>query len=431
MKKFNTSPVSGTEEFLPETQRIFDTYLEKIRSVYRQNAYLSVETPLIERTEVLLKKAGGDTEKQIYKLIKTSEDPENSSEALRFDHTVPLARYVVEHENSLHFPLKVSQIGPSFRGERAQRGRFREFIQADIDILGRGSLDEAYDFVIISTLNSALTSLEIPGVFVRLSSRRLWNTLFSSLGIESHAEKILSIIDHSEKVPESVTLAAFNSLSLSEDTTSLLQKILSTSGPLNSVSDTLKALPLSSPEFSSALDSLLALASSLSLSGVDTVVDLRIVRGLDYYTGTVFEFALRDFPEIGSVAGGGRYANLTSYFSDQKFEGVGGSIGFSRLFFALREKNLLPAPSLPVDYAFIPISPDDRAFAFSLAQKTREKGLVSDTLVMTKPLGDRLSYASKIAKYAVVIGENEQKTGEIIKKDLISGEKSPFSLDSL
>ena len=433
MKKFNTSPVSGTEEFLPGIQRIFDDYLEKIRQVYRKNAYLSIETPMIERTEVLLKKAGGDTEKQIYKLVKTSEDPENSSEALRFDHTVPLARYVVEHENDLHFPLKVAQIGPSFRGERAQRGRFREFIQADIDILGRNSLDEAYDFDIISTLNSALVSLDSEkslGVFVRLSSRRLWNTIFASLNISDRAPEILSIIDHSEKVPEEKTISAFTSLNLPEGTTDFLLKLLSAHGPVASASDSLRTLLASLPE-PSALDSLLNLAASLEQSGVATEVDLRVVRGLDYYTGTVFEFGLKNYPSVGSVAGGGRYENLTSYFSDQKFEGVGGSIGLSRLFFALRELNLLPVSTPPVDYVFIPITEEDRVFALSLAQKTREKGLVADTLLMTKPLGDRLSYAAKIAKYAVIIGENERNGGEIVKKDLESGEKSPFSVDSL
>ena len=210
-------------------------------------------------------------------------------------------------------------------------------------------------------------------------------------------------------------------------------KALSVHGSLDAVSAPLFSLAesLSYHDFSASLGSHLALAYSLESAGVASEVDLRIVRGLDYYTGTVFEFGLKDFPEVGSIAGGGRYENLTSYFSDQKFEGVGGSIGFSRLFFALREKNLLPAPSLPVDYLFIPITPDDRLYSASLAQKTREYGLVADTLYMTKPLSDRLSYASKIAKYAVIIGESERQGGEITKKDLESGEKSLFSLENL
>lgn len=218
MKKLNTSPISGMQELLPEKQAIFNNLKNKIAEVYHNHGYLDIETPSIERTEILLAKAGGDTEKQIYKVIKTTEAAEDSDQALRFDHTVPLARYVVEHENNLAFPFKVSQIGPNFRGERAQKGRFREFYQCDIDVIGRGNISISYDADVISTLLQTFKSfgLKTP-VLARINNRKILTGLLEALDLTSYSVDIYSIIDHSEKVPVEKTTENLAEIGLSEE----------------------------------------------------------------------------------------------------------------------------------------------------------------------------------------------------------------------
>ena len=413
-KKINTTPISGTQELLPEIQKTFDALKLKINNSYNQHGYFNIETPSIERTEILLAKAGGDTEKQIYKVIKTAEAETDSSQALRFDHTVPLARYVVEHENNLTFPFKVSQVGLNFRGERAQKGRFREFYQCDIDIIGRNTLSIAYDADVISTLLDTFStfSLNTP-VLARISNRKILSGLLEALGLQSLSKDIYSIIDHAEKVTPEKTKMNFEELKLKPDDIKKLLDFIELNGNRSKVIKELNNLEIKNEKFSAGvaeLDQVLYLLESLGLTE-NIIADMKIVRGLDYYTGTVFEFILPEYKSIGSVCGGGRYENLTGYFSEKSFPGVGGSIGLTRLFYVLNEKHLLPdSTKEKIDYAVIPVSEHEFDEAFNVTKKLREKNHSSTIVLIDKKLSDKITYASKIAKNGIVIGEEEVNT---------------------
>lgn len=434
MKKLNTSPISGMQELLPEKQAIFNNLKNKIAEVYHRHGYLEIETPSIERTEILLAKAGGDTEKQIYKVVKTAESADSADQALRFDHTVPLARYIVEHENDLAFPFKVSQMGINFRGERAQKGRFREFYQCDIDIIGRGNLPIAYDADVISTLLAAYNSFELnTPVIARINNRKILSGLLEALNLTDKSTDIYSIIDHSEKVEPAKTEETFKEIGLSEENTKKLLAFINLHGERSFVIKNLGNLGIDNPTFLDGiaeLDQTMYLLESMGLKD-NISADMKIVRGLDYYTGIVFEFFLPEYRAIGSVGGGGRYDNLTGYFTEQSFPGVGGSIGFTRLFYVLNEEKLLPDQSDKViDYAIIPISENEFDFAFQTADKLRSNGH-SVTMVLTdKKLGDKLTYAAKIAQNGIVIGESEVASGALKVKDFTTGETSSLNLDA-
>ena len=434
MKKINTSKISGTQELLPETQAIFNNLKRAISDTFFNYGYREIETPTIERTEILLAKAGGDTEKQIYKLIKTGDKTINSSDqALRFDHTVPLARYVVEHENNLAFPLKVSQLGLNFRGERAQKGRFREFYQLDIDCLGRGELPLAYDADIIITLLAALNSfnLDTP-LLARINNRKILTGLLTALDLAAQSSEIISIIDHSEKVTPEKTKFDLENLDLSKPIIKQLLDFIELKGDRSTVITTLNNLEVSDPTFAAGvaeLDQVLYLLESANLQS-QISADMKIVRGLDYYTGTVFEFILPEHRNIGSIAGGGRYDNLTKHFSDQSFPGVGGSIGLTRLFYVLSESHLLDStPSPLLDYAVIPISEHEYDESLSVADKLRAKGHSATIIYSHKKLSDRLSYATKLAQNGIIIGESEIASKTFQSKNFQTGESTLINLD--
>ena len=432
-KKINTTPISGTQELLPEIQKTFDALKLKINNSYNQHGYFNIETPSIERTEILLAKAGGDTEKQIYKVIKTAETETDSSQALRFDHTVPLARYVVEHENDLTFPFKVSQVGLNFRGERAQKGRFREFYQCDIDIIGRNTLSIAYDADVISTLLDTFStfSLNTP-VLARISNRKILSGLLEALGLQSLSKDIYSIIDHAEKVTPEKTKMNFEELKLKPDDIKKLLDFIELNGNRSKVIKELNNLEIKNEKFSAGvaeLDQVLYLLESLGLTE-NIIADMKIVRGLDYYTGTVFEFILPEYKSIGSVCGGGRYENLTGYFSEKSFPGVGGSIGLTRLFYVLNEKHLLPdSTKEKIDYAVIPVSEHEFDEAFNVAKKLREKNHSSTIVLIDKKLSDKIAYASKIAENGIVIGEEEVNTKILNAKNFETGEEKELKYE--
>ena len=427
MKKLNTSPISGMQEFLPSVQAIFNDYKSKIAEVYHLHGFQNIETPTIDRNEILFAKAGGDTEKQIYRVIKTDESAEDSNQSLRFDHTVPLARYIVEHESELAFPFRVSQIGRNFRGERAQKGRFREFYQCDADIIGRGELPIEYDAQVIFVFYEAVKSFVKTPLKIRLNNRKFLSGILDNLGLANQSAKIYNIIDHAEKVPTETTIAELTDLGLSEPDVVKITTLINTHGKVEDI----VALDFVEPD-ARGLDELIAVMNelkSLGLPETDYEIDLKIVRGLDYYTGTVFETILPDYPEVGSIGGGGRYDNLASNFTDQKFPGVGASIGLSRLFYILRENNLLDEViSAPIDVALMPISPIEKSACYELAEKLRQKGYSVDVILSGKKLGDMMKHAAKIAKSGIVVGENEVKTGEYFVKDFTTGESKSLNI---
>ena len=415
------------QELLPETQAVFDELKTKIAEVYKKHGFMHIETPVIERSEILFAKAGGETEKQIYKVFKTGESGAKTKEALRFDHTVPLARYVVEHENDLAFPFKVTQVARNFRGERPQKGRFRELYQCDVDVVGRGSLSLGYDADVIATLLEAFEAFELDTpVMARISNRKILSGLLEELKLEKQAAEIYNIIDHAEKVTVEKTKSDLQELKLEKSYVKKILDFIAISGERSEVVTKLSNMELASEKFREGLDELdqtLYLLESMGL-GEKIMADMKIVRGLDYYTGTVFEFMLPEHKNIGSVCGGGRYENLTGYFSSKtSFPGVGGSIGLTRLFSVFEEMGMLKKLSgTPVDYAVIPITDAELEFAFKVASELRSDGKTATVVMLDKKLGDKMSYAAKVARHGVVIGEAEAESGRYEAKNFETGE---------
>ena len=426
MKRINTSAISGMQELLPDAQIVFNTIKNQIAKMYYLHGYQYIETPIIDRTEILLAKAGGDTEKQIYKVVKTTETANDADQALRFDHTVPLARYVVEHESELTFPFKVTQIGRNFRGERSQKGRFREFYQLDVDVIGRNTLSIAYDADVVETAYAALKTFIKPKMVIRISNRKILSGFLEALALSDNTKDVFDIIDHAEKVPLEKTKSALENLNIPEDKIEKILQFIQINGPRKDSILALKSLDLKNPQFEQGikeLDFVLNLLGQRGL-GESVIADMLIIRGLDYYTGTVFETVLPDYKQIGSICSGGRYENLASNYTDQSFPGVGISIGLSRLFYVLQTYNLLDDYEFtPVDYVLIPLSESEYLITTQIAKKLRQQGKSVDIIYSDKKLGDKMKYAAKIARFAGVIGENEGKTGTVEFKDLITGDK--------
>ena len=440
MKKINTSPISGTQELLPSLQAEFNRLRSGIAEAFHRHGFQNIETPMIERTEVLLAKAGGETEKQIYKVVKTAETADEADQALRFDHTVPLARYTVEHMNELAFPFKVSQIGRNFRGERAQKGRFREFYQCDVDVIGWGTLPLAYDAEVILTLGEALKVLPLPADFYfRVSNRKILTGVLEELNLENLAEEIFGIVDHAEKVTPEVTLAALEELGIGSEKIEKLQALMAIRGGRKEVGEQLAALGFEGETFRTGveeLDEVLRLLTEVlgepsgdGVSSENVVADLKIVRGLDYYTGTVFETLVYGYEGIGSICSGGRYENLAGNYSPQSLPGVGGSIGLTRLFYVLQDCGAVKATEMKaVEVCVLPMAPELYGAAAKVAEQLRAQGRSVDLVLSGKRLGDQLRYAAKVAEFALVVGENEVKSGKFGLKNLQTGEMTEIEL---
>ena len=440
MKKINTSPISGTQELLPSLQAEFNRLKSGIAEAFQRHGFQNIETPMIERTEVLLAKAGGETEKQIYKVVKTAETADEADQALRFDHTVPLARYTVEHMNELAFPFKVSQIGRNFRGERAQKGRFREFYQCDADVIGWGTLPLAYDVEVILTLGEALKVLPLPADFYfRVSNRKILTGVLEELNLENLAEEIFGIVDHAEKVTPEATLAALDELGIGSEKIEKLQALMAIRGGRKEVSEQLAALGFEGETFRTGveeLDEVLRLLTEVlgepsgdGVSSENVVADLKIVRGLDYYTGTVFETLVYGYEGIGSICSGGRYENLAGNYSPQSLPGVGGSIGLTRLFYVLQDCGAVKATEMKaVEVCVLPMAPELYGAAAKVAEQLRAQGRSVDLVLSGKRLGDQLRYAAKVAEFALVLGENEVKSGKFGLKNLQTGETTEIEL---
>lgn len=429
MKKLNTSPISGMQELLPSEQAVFNKYKDSIREVYHRHGFLEIETPMIDRAEVLFAKAGGETEKQIYKVIKTEETASDADQALRFDHTVPLARYVTEHESALNFPFKVTQIGRNFRGERAQKGRFREFYQCDVDVLGRNELAIEYDADVIFALDEALEALNLPPRLIRVSNRKILAGFLDELNLQEVAKEIASIIDHAEKVAPEKVKAWLDELAIGEERVEQVLQFIEISGEREVVVGKLRGFGFENEKFNEGVAELEVVLKTLEkvLKNSSAVADMKIVRGLDYYTGTVFETILPDYKEIGSICSGGRYENLAELYTDQKFPGVGGSIGLTRLFYIMSENGLVrPEDAERKRYAVVPFNNDEAevAFVHEVAAKFRGRGKDVDIVFSKKKLGDKIKYAAKTADYLVVVGENEVKTRAFKVKNLLTGEEA-------
>ena len=426
MKKINTAPLSGMQELSPNTQALFNKLKQNIIDTYHAHGFIDIETPIIDRTEVLLAKAGGDTEKQIYKVVKTEETKNEPDQALRFDHTVPLSRYVVQHQNEISFPFQVTQVGRNFRGERAQKGRFRELYQCDIDIIGREKLPIRYDAKIIACIYSALSTFNLPKMRIRINNRKLVSGFIKDLGLEDRAIQISGVIDHAEKVPLEKTKEALKELSIDNDTVEKLTTFMFTHGTIDAVRSELIKLVKKPELIEEGLNELQELSDILTAQDLNDAfeIDCMIVRGLDYYTGTVYEVFLDDYRQLGSISGGGRYENLCSNFSNKSFPGVGGSIGLTRLFYILQANNLIQEDQyFPVNFVLIPLTKDELNASFYLADKLRQKNFTVDVdFNYDRKLGDRIKRSANISSQAVIIGEEEASTGNFQVKDLVTGQ---------
>ena len=427
----NTTPISGAQELLPREQMLFERAKSGIGRAFAGYGFQKIETPVLDRTEVLLAKAGGETEKQIYRVYKTGEAVASSGEALRFDLTVPLARYTVEHENDLIFPFRAAQIGQSYRGERAQKGRLREFYQCDIDVIGRNKLPVAYDAEVIAALHTALGQIEgLPEYRMRISNRKLLSGLLIDLGLEDKSAEIFSIVDHAEKVPREQTLASLERLGTDAENVVKITTFMEIRGSRTEVAPRLKALEIENAMFREGVAELIEVLERLEmqLPKGSYEADMLIVRGLDYYTGTVFETMCRDYPQFGSICSGGRYENLAGYYTDQVLPGVGGSIGLGRLFALLQDNGLLTEQSAPlVDVAIVPLG-EVMPAAYRLAEQLRAEGKRVDLLLTGKRLWDNMAHAAKIAQYACVLGEKEVAAGVAQLKNLETRELTEVKL---
>ena len=415
MSKMKPRTLSGFMELLPQRQVQMERMMDILRKSYSLYGFTPLDTPLIEASEVLLAKGGGETEKQIYRFMKGDTDL-----SLRFDLTVPLAKYVALHHNELTFPFRRFQIGKVYRGERAQRGRFREFYQADIDVIGDGKLDIINEAEIPSIIYRTFTALGLKRFKIRLNNRKILNGLFEVLGLKEQAGDVMRTIDKLEKIgPAKVSAILADDFNVPPETAQQLLDLLSTEDPITA----LEGYQGLSPLLDLGIQELSTVVKYLTAFGVPAdhfMVDLTIARGLDYYTGTVYETVMLDHPEVGSICSGGRYDNLAEYYTEKQLPGVGISIGLTRLFFVLQDQGMLnPAVNTsPADVLILPMT-EDLSAAISFATALRAQGIRAQLHCEQKKFKQKLAYADKLAiPFAVFLGEDEVSAGTATVKDL-------------
>ena len=425
MSKVQPRTLSGFMELLPARQAQFDRMVDILKQTYSLYGFTPLDTPLIEASQVLLAKGGGETEKQIYRFMKGDTDL-----SLRFDLTVPLAKYVAQNYANLAFPFRRYQIGKVYRGERAQRGRFREFYQADIDVIGDGKLDISNEAEIPSIIYRAFTALGLKRFQIRVNNRKILNGFYSMLGLTEKSGDIMRTVDKLDKIgPDKVkALLVDPEIGLSEEQAEEILKFIAIRGSNAQVIAALQSYRGRNELFDLGLDELETVVKYLAAFGVPEshfAVDLTIARGLDYYTGTVYETTMLDHPEIGSICSGGRYDNLAEYYTDKQLPGVGISIGLTRLFFVLEDQGYLNdgLNIAPADVLILPMT-DDLSHAIAMATTLRAAGIRAQIHGEQKKFKQKLSYADKLAiPYALFLGEDEIAAGAASVKDLRTGEQ--------
>ena len=423
MAKQKPRTLSGFMELLPEKQVQFDRMMELLRRSYSLYGFTPLDTPVIEASEVLLAKAGGETEKQIYRFTKGDTDL-----SMRFDLTVPLAKYVALHYADLSFPFRRYQIGKVYRGERAQRGRFREFYQADIDIIGDGKLDITNEAEIPAIIYKTFSTLGLKRFQIRVNNRKILNGFYALLGLTEKSGDIMRTVDKLDKIgAEKVkTILMGEEIALTETDADEILKFIAITGTNEEVLSALEDYQGRNEVFDAGLAELKTVTQYLSAFGVPAgnfAVDLTIARGLDYYTGTVYETTLLDHPEIGSVCSGGRYDNLAEFYTDKQLPGVGISIGLTRLFYVLGEQGLLNPglPTAPADVLVVPME-EDMSFAIEVATKLRDNGIRTQLYTEQKKFKAKLQYANKLGiPFTVCIGDMERERRSICPKNMMTG----------
>ena len=429
MAKVSPRTLSGFMELLPAQQMKMERMMAALRESYSVYGFTPLDTPIIESAQVLLAKGGGETEKQIYRFTKGDSDL-----ALRFDLTVPLAKYVAGHYSELTFPFRRYQIGKVYRGERAQRGRFREFYQADIDIIGDGKLDIINEAEIPAIIYSTFRKLGITKFKIKVNNRKILNGFYSMNGMAERAGDIMRTVDKLDKIgAEKVKQLLIDEVKMLPCKAENVLDFMAIKGTNDEVITALERYRGMDETFDLGLDELKTVTGYLEDFGVpeeNFAVDLTIARGLDYYTGTVYETEMTEHPEIGSVCSGGRYDNLAEYYTDKQLPGVGISIGLTRLFYVLNEQNLLSDEIItaPCDALVIPMT-EDMGFAVSAATALRNAGIRTQLYGEKKKFKAKMSYADKLsAPFVILVGEDEIKENVISVKDMVTGAQQKLTL---
>ena len=430
MSKITPRTLSGFMELLPGPQQQMERFLNTLRETYALYGFTPLDTPLVESAEILLAKGSGETEKQIYRFSKGDADL-----ALRFDLTVPLAKYVALHAGELSFPFRRFQIGKVYRGERAQRGRFREFYQADIDVIGDGKLDIANEAEIPAVIYSTFTRLGLERFQIRVNNRKILNGFYAMLGLSEKAGEVMRTVDKLDKIgAEKVRVLLTEDVLLTDEQADDILRFIAIRGTNAEVLEALEAYRGKNERFDAGLEELKTVTKYLAAFGVPEThfaVDLTIARGLDYYTGTVYETLMLDHPEIGSICSGGRYDNLAEYYTDRQLPGVGISIGATRLFYVLQEQKLLneDLPTAPADVLILPMTADITAAA-EAATFLRAAGIRTQLYAEQKKFKAKMGYADKLSiPFVAFLGEDEIAAGKLSLKDMKTGEQQLLTLE--
>ena len=430
MSKTEPRTLAGFMELMPNEQILFEQMKEKIEKTYRKFGFLPLDTPILELSEVLLAKAGGETEKQIYRFDKGDTDI-----SMRFDLTVPLAKYVAKNYGNLSFPFRRYQIGKVYRGERTQKGRFREFYQCDIDIIGDGEVSIANDAELPSVIYSIFTELGFSDFTIKINNRKILNGLFESLEQKDNAVEILRIIDKIEKIGKEAVIEELQKKNVPENSIKGILDFIEIEGSTDEKIEKLNNLGIDNETYLKGLQELTQVIKYIRLFGIpesNFKVDLTIARGLDYYTGTVYETFLNEYRELGSVCSGGRYENLAENYTDKKLPGVGISIGLTRLFYKLNELNLIKADKKSISEVLIVPMVEDLNVPIKIANNLRANNINTEIFLNDKKLKAKMKYADKLEiPYVIVVGEDEVNTGVVKVKNMTTGEQAESSLDQI
>ena len=427
MQKVEPRTLPGFMELMPNEQVLFNQMKEKIQKTYEKYGFLPIDTPVIESSKVLLAKAGGETEKQVYSFTKGDNEL-----TLRFDLTVPLAKYVAEYGEELSFPFRRYQIGKVYRGERAQRGRYREFYQCDIDIIGDGELNIINDAEIPSIIFDTFKSLDIGKFTININNRKILNGVFESINAKDNSQDIMRTIDKIEKIGIEKAKAELKDLGLSNDSIKFIIDFINIKGTTDEKINALESLNIDNETFKTGVEELKEVVKYIRLFNVPEdyfMVDLKIARGLDYYTGTVYETFLDEYKSIGSICSGGRYNDLAGYYTDKQLPGVGMSIGLTRLFFVLNDLQLIKEQNKSISKVLIVSMVEDLKPAIETANILRKAGINTQIYFDNKKIKIKFKYADKLKiPYVIVIGEDEIASGKYTLKNMENGEQEQKEL---
>ena len=429
MAKTEPRTLPGFMELLPNEQILFDQMKQAIEESYKTFGFLPIDTPIIELADVLLAKTGGETAKQIYKFEKG-----DTNLALRFDLTVPLAKYVAKNYGNLSFPFRRYQIGKVYRGEKVQKGRYREFYQCDIDIIGDETLDIINDAEFPVVIATTFSNLGFNDFTIKINNRKILNGLYESLGQEENSVEIMRIVDKLDKIGVEAVKEEISKLGVSSEVTDKIIEFIQIKGSTDEILQKLEALNISNEKYLKGVEELKEVVKYIRLFKMpeeNFAIDLTIARGLDYYTGTVYETFLNDYRELGSVCSGGRYENLAENYTDKKLPGVGVSIGLTRLFYKLNELNIIKADKKSIsDILIIPMT-ENMSVPLELGTELRKLKVNTEIYLNNKKIKAKMKYADKLEiPYVVVIGDNEIETSKVKVKEMATGKETECELDA-